>query len=437
MSARRVYSLCAALALFAVSSVFATPGPPAIFVSVPDETPPALSFYIHSGDKVVFYGDSITEQRRYAEYVATYCLTRSGARGVRFINSGWGWDTVAGGPGGGIDLRLSRDVVAFTPSVVVICLGANDAGETPFRPDKLAMFATGYRHILDTLSRQLPGVRFTLVSPPAYDDYTRPPKFPGGVNGVLRKYSETVAKLAGEYHATYVDCNTPMAWFLNMASRKSYAIARSVLPDRVHPGPAGHMLIAASILRAWNAPSAVCQVAIDAMSGESTGADQVRDFKRTVHGISFTVEDAILPWPFDRDPVKYPDVDFLLRTTKIEQDFNRDTLQVTGLGPLDYSLIIDGADVGVVSGVDCGNGIDLARIASPMSTTALKVLEKVRYADHIRFECWRKRDMSVARRKELTDIRTQVDQDTFGLVKPIPHSFELRLVEMRRQSARP
>ena len=437
MRARRIYSLCAALALFALSSACAAPSPGAVYVSVPDETPPAPSFYLHSGDTVVFYGDSITEQRRYAEYIATFCLTRFGAYRIRFINSGWGWDTVAGGPGGGIDLRLSRDVVAFRPSVVVICLGANDAGETPFRPDKLAVFATGYRHILDTLTRQLPGVRFTLVSPPAYDDYTRPPKFPGGVNGVLRKYAGTVAKLAGEYHATYVDCNTPMAWFLNMASRKSYAIARSVLPDRVHPGPAGHMLIAASILRAWNAPSTASQIAIDEMSGESSIPGKVRDFKRTVHGISFTVDDALLPWPLDRDPRKYPDVDFLLRTTNIERDFNIDTLQITGLGPLNYRLIIDGADVGVVSGVDCGNGIDLARIASPLSAGSLKVLENVRYADHIRFECWRRRDIGAERRKELMDVKTQVDQDTFALAMATSHRFELRLVEMRRQTARP
>ena len=36
----------------------------------------AGEFLIHNGDRVVFLGDSITEQRLYTSYVEAYALTR-------------------------------------------------------------------------------------------------------------------------------------------------------------------------------------------------------------------------------------------------------------------------------------------------------------------------------------------------------------------------
>ena len=65
-------------------------------------------FYLHDKDTVVFYGDSITEQRLYTTFVETFVLTRYPQLNVRFVNSGWGRETVAGGDGGPVDLRLTR-----------------------------------------------------------------------------------------------------------------------------------------------------------------------------------------------------------------------------------------------------------------------------------------------------------------------------------------
>ena len=38
--------------------------------------------------------------------------------------------------------------------------------------------------------------------------------------------------------------------------------------DRVHPGPGGQLLMAYALLKAWNAPSLVSSVAIDAHGGK-------------------------------------------------------------------------------------------------------------------------------------------------------------------------
>jgi lysophospholipase L1-like esterase len=82
-------------------------------------------FYLTSGDRVVFFGDSITDQRLYNCYVEAFVRTRFPKLDATFVHSGWNGDPVSGG-GGSIDTRLNRDVIAHRPTVVTIKLGMND-----------------------------------------------------------------------------------------------------------------------------------------------------------------------------------------------------------------------------------------------------------------------------------------------------------------------
>ena len=50
-------------------------------------------------------------------------------------------------------------------------------------------------------------------------------------------------------------------------------LARQVVPDRVHPGPAGHLVMGATLLRAWNAPALVARVEIDAAAKAVVAAE--------------------------------------------------------------------------------------------------------------------------------------------------------------------
>src|SRR3954463_13859667 len=97
-----------AACLLCLPPVFAPP------VVAADEEP----FYLKDGDRVVFYGDSITDQRLYTTYVETYVVTRFPKADITFVHSGWGGDRVGGGGGGRIDKRLKRDVFAYKPTVM-------------------------------------------------------------------------------------------------------------------------------------------------------------------------------------------------------------------------------------------------------------------------------------------------------------------------------
>src|SRR5438046_4743929 len=54
---------------------------------------PGADFLIRDGDRVVFLGDSITEQRLYTTYIEAYALTRHPQWKLWFRNVGWGGDT--------------------------------------------------------------------------------------------------------------------------------------------------------------------------------------------------------------------------------------------------------------------------------------------------------------------------------------------------------
>src|SRR5882724_12601864 len=111
----------------------------------------AESFALKDGDRVVFYGDSITDQRLYTTFTETYVVTRFPKLNVTFVHSGWGGDRVTGGGGGGVDLRLARDVFAYKPTVMTIMLGMNDGSYRAFDETIFSTFANGYRSIMSSL----------------------------------------------------------------------------------------------------------------------------------------------------------------------------------------------------------------------------------------------------------------------------------------------
>src|SRR5216117_1627635 len=125
----------------------------------------AEGFALKAGDRVVFYGDSITDQRLYTTFAETFIVTRFPKLNVSFVHSGWGGDRVTGGGGGPVDLRLRRDVVAYKPTVMTIMLGMNDGSYRAFEPRFFDTNSRGYEHILDKVKQALPSIGLTLIQP--------------------------------------------------------------------------------------------------------------------------------------------------------------------------------------------------------------------------------------------------------------------------------
>jgi lysophospholipase L1-like esterase len=328
-------------------------------------------FYLHPNDVVVFYGDSITDQRLYTTYVETFVVTRYPKLPVRFVHSGWGGDHVGGGSGGAIDERLKRDVLGFKPTVMTVMLGMNDGRYQTFDEETFRVFRDGYEHIVKVMKDAIPALRITVIGPSPYDDVTRAPMFPGGYNAVLLKYGEYLRELAGRDGLDFADLNSRLVKALARANAIDPLRAQQIVPDRVHPAVGGHLLMAASLLEAWGAATTVTEVEIDAASAMVKNA-----VNTTVSGleskesIRWTQKDEALPMPA---PMNDAVTTLAVECSDFREKFNREILRVTGLSAPRYLLAINGHRIGVFTGEELAAGLNLAEFDTPMLQQAAQV----------------------------------------------------------------
>jgi lysophospholipase L1-like esterase len=326
------------------------------------------AFHLKPGDTVVFYGDSITDQRLYTTFVETYAVTRFPKMNVTFVHSGWGGDKVSGGGGGPIDLRLKRDVFAHKPTVVTIMLGMNDGRVRPFDQAIFDEYANGYRYLVKSIKTAFPQARLTLIQPSPYDDVTRPPGFEGGYNAVLVRYGQFLKELADQEHANVADLNTSVVDSLKRANQIDPAGAQKLIPDRVHPGAAGHLLMAKALLKAWNAPAVVSAVEIDGATGKVARSENTKI--TSMKGLTWTQLDNALPMPLN---LSDPGIALALKASDVVDALDQQPLKVTGLKAPRYKLTIDDEPVGSFTREQLAEGINLAILPTPMAKQAADV----------------------------------------------------------------
>lgn len=389
-------------------------------------------FYLKDGDRVVFYGDSITDQRLYTTFVETYVRTRFPKLKVSFVHSGWGGDRVTGGGGGPIDVRLTRDVVAYHPSVVTVMLGMNDGSYRAYDPAIFATYSQGYEKLVASLKQQLPGVRITAIRPSPYDDINFTPGFEGGYNGVLVRYGDFIQQLAQKQELTVADLNAPVVKMLQTAKMNDAVLAAKILPDRVHPGPAGHLIMAECLLRAWGAPSVVSSVTLDAKAGTAEAKKtQVSDVKTAGSTISWMQEDEALPMP-----VNLNDKPTALAVTSsdFEAALNQETLQVTGLPAGNFALTIDAKPVGTFAAAELEKGVNLAEKATPMAEQAARVHDLTLKRTNVHNARWRVVEVPLAPEQLSKSSAAMAGLDALdeelavkqvSEAQPKPHRYEL------------
>jgi lysophospholipase L1-like esterase len=393
------------------------------------------SFELKDGDRVVFYGDSITDQRLYTTFTETFAVTRFPKLNVSFVHSGWGGDRVTGGGGGNIDERLKRDVFAYHPSVMTIMLGMNDASYKAFDEKIFETYSKGYEHILDSLHKELPNLRLTLIQPSPFDDVTRKPNFEGGYNAVLVRYGQFVKELGEKNHALVADLNTGVVEATKKADEKNHELATKLNPDRVHPSPAGQLLMAGELLKAWHAPAVVSAVEIDASAGKATRTDKtsVTDISKKMGeapALRWTQTDEALPMPVD---LKDAATSLAINSSDFMDALNRETLKVSGLSGNEYTLRIDGEKVGLFPRAQLEEGINLALYTTPMTKQAQQVHRLTLQHNDIHFTRWRQVQTRVAGDlPHLQEALTGIDALEGDVVKqqrsaaqPKAHHYEL------------
>jgi lysophospholipase L1-like esterase len=292
--------------------------------------------HIKSGDRIVFLGDSITEQRMYTNYVENYLLLRYPELKLAFYNAGWAGDTTEGG-----SRRLDRDVLALKPSLVTICYGMNDGGYGyASNKDVAEKFRKNLLDIVTRLKKR--GVRVVIMTAGIVDDAV--PKMEWcrkqgdyNANG-LNAVKEAALKVAEEQGLPSVDLHALMA--KTLAAGKKGGVDMG--DDGIHPDEGGSLIMAYALLKALGVPPRNESIRIDAEAGRAQGGS-VSAIRRDGEGLSFDLRLDGVPYCVEGKARK------MLPYLPFSEDFNTVRLAFDGLKADAYYLKLDGAITRVYS----------------------------------------------------------------------------------------
>jgi lysophospholipase L1-like esterase len=331
---------------------------------------PAQQMALHDGDRVVFYGDSITAQRYYTRFLEDFTLTRYPQLHIEFFNAGVPGDRVSGGYTGDVALRLQRDLFPLEPTVVTIMLGMNDGYYVPYDPKYQAIYEDGYRQLLASIQSKLPAARITLLSPTPYDEVTHGTDFPG-YNQVISRYAAFVKDFAVSSHLGFSDFNLAITDLDAAGLEKNPSLATLLVPDRIHPSEAAHWIMAAALARSWGFSSTVSSVHLDTAQSTPLATENTQISGLSLAGgkLEWTETDNALPLPLDLENGM---ILFVLGISNLA-DMDRQMLEVDHLPAPRYALNIDGRKIATFSREELSAGVNLALYATPMESQARDV----------------------------------------------------------------
>lgn len=332
----------------------------------------AAEFALRDQDRVVFFGDSITEQRIYTNYIEDYVLTRYPERCVTFINSGWGGDQVSSNDcapcaGVGALARINRDVIAHKPTVVTLLFGMNDGRYQDFDPAILKVYEDGMARIIHELKAQTTA-RIYVMTPTVYDGTRHTPwSKTTRYNEVLDRYSDAAKQLAAREKLSLIDLHTATTEALLRA--KQLDAAYTFAADGVHPNADGHAVMAAEILRAWGAP----------VKGEALTRRAKIEVNRE---LSLRIA-ALLPWPVPLPSERMQGVEPQIR------QMGDDTLRVIGLSEGAYTISVDGSMPESITSAQLRSGVPFGFLSAQAMQESRALDELVRLRTFMYQTRWR------------------------------------------------
>lgn len=331
---------------------------------------------LKSGDRMVFLGDSITEQKIHTRYVMDFFTLRYPNADVSFRNAGWSGDRAPGGL-----KRLDRDVLSLKPTVVSICFGMNDGNYKAFEQKAYDEYMTGMTGLVDELTKAK--VKIVLLTPGCIDPDKSTKAGMEVYNDTLTRYAKGVLELAGTNKLPSFDLDSLM---LDVQKQAKAADPQfTMIPDSILPSNPGQAVMAYALLKALGATDQASGLAIDAATGKATpDRCKVTDLQATPDLITFTRSDEALPTFLDADVRKS-----VGKYLPFDEELNRYPLTVTGLKKVDYVLTVEGVTVGTFPGDELAKGVNLAALPGPWADLAKTVDGLSKEQESIYFSLWR------------------------------------------------
>lgn len=197
---------------------------------------------LYSSDRIVFFGDSITEQgEQPGGYVALLRDTLATTLpGITIVNAG-----ISGNRVPQLQERLDRDVLSQKPTVVVIYIGINDVWHFEKRGTGTSkdQYEAGLRDVVSRIQKT--GARVVLCTPSVIgEQHHGNNKF----DTVLDEYSRITHGIAKDLGARL--CNLRQAFVEYLSAHNPANKEEGILThDSVHLNDRGNRLVAETVLK--------------------------------------------------------------------------------------------------------------------------------------------------------------------------------------------
>lgn len=306
---------------------------------------------LHPGDSVAICGDSITEQRRYANLIENYLLMCQPQPDLKAMCFGWNGET-----SWGFLKRVDNDVASFHPEVVTICLGMNDGSESYPEAERYKDYRESMTKIVQILKNS--GVRQIIVGTPGVVDTDFYKKSdPAKRNATLGKLATLAKEVASENNVRFADIHTPMLDVMAKAKAKygpGYSVAGA---DGVHPEVNGHLIMAYVFLKALGCDGDIGTITYDMGSQQATGSPGQKILSAANQKIE--IESTRYPFCFPGDADKPTSTRSIVEFIPFNQELNRYRLVVKN-APGSKVKVTWGKESKVFSSAELAEGINLA-----------------------------------------------------------------------------
>jgi lysophospholipase L1-like esterase len=281
------------------------------------ETPVAA---LPMGARLAIVGDSITEQKLYSKFIETYLIASAGRQDVHCFQFGW-----SGEQASGFASRVENDLAVFKPTAATLCYGMNDGHYVPYADAIGAEYEKNMRSVLTKL--QAMGVKTIVTGAPGAVDtkyFTRIE--PAVYNDNLAHLRDLDRKLSVEFHTAFGNVHDEMTTAMTKAKAALGADYDVCGRDGVHPGPNGHLLMAAALLKGLG-----CDGDIGTLTVDMNGAAQASDGHKVTNSAAGQADFESTRWPFCFDGDSKSGTRSILPFCDFNQALNRLILQVNNL----------------------------------------------------------------------------------------------------------
>lgn len=336
------------LALLMAGSIFASSGNA------------ASEILVKPGERLIFFGDSITWMGLYTIPLTSYLTLRYPELPFdSLLNAGVPGNTANDGL-----KRLQSDVLDQKPTLVTVSFGINDCRFAPRGTNTCPVFFAAMNEIVTKLKAA--GVRVLVLSPGCVDPdgtgnklWYKTPEDCQAANATLERMTEGLKNLAASNDVLFCDLFHPM--LAVQTQLKADQPGFTMIADGLHPDDFGACIMAATILKSLGVDRPASSAAIDIARG-TTVTDHCRIAALQVSSnlVSFSRTDELLPIAVVNLRNQKSAMTALARFPEWK-NWNSYGLCVRGLAAGKWHVSASGTeDVGVFSAEELAAGVDLA-----------------------------------------------------------------------------